>query len=88
MTLSEKKKFKNFLQSRLTQQLSFIKFKNELYDRTGVSNPNGRFLEEPNPIENGEIANCEIIEEEGEEEIVGGHFHNTLESLYKKNTNL
>ena len=72
----------------LTHAQPFCQIKNELYDRTGVSNPNGRFLEEPNPMENGEIANCEIIEEEGEEEIVGGQFHNTLESLYKKNTNL
>ena len=65
----------------------YEKIQNELYERTGVNNPSGRFLEEPNPIENGEIAG-EIVEEEGEEEVVGGQFHDTLDQLYKKNPNV
>ena len=54
----------------------------EIYSKAGVT----REFDEPNPVESGEITG-EIIEEDGEEEVVGGSFHEKLESLYQKNPN-
>jgi len=45
-----------------------------------------REFDEPLPVEVGEIKG-EIIEEEAEEEVVGGSFHQKLDSLYQKNPN-
>ena len=54
----------------------------EIFSRVGVT----REFDEPVPIESGEIEG-EIIEEDCEEEVVGGAFNEKIDSLYQKNPN-